>query len=148
MRIEFGTHITRCIKNFKSLPIIPMYNQENARYFIFGKNNNLIGAFNFDNTGVLSNVRLDEKVKRSKTAADALLSIRKFVIRKAKEYKLDFVDLDVPSYTSEGKRLKRLCEKFDVHETKSRNGILHFIGVLNPKKEFEVMSKHNKGIYG
>ena len=46
LTVNFGSkvNIARCIKNHKPLSIIPMFTDNNTRYFIFDRQNRLFGA--------------------------------------------------------------------------------------------------------
>ncbi|MCR4880865.1 MAG: hypothetical protein K6A44_02820 [bacterium] len=148
MQVNFGTKtgVMRCVKRFKPLPIVPMFSQNNTRYFLFGKNNTLIGAFNYDRSGILSNVNLDERIKRTKTAADAIFSIKDFVTNMAKKDGIDFVNFGIVVNGRRNEALKKLCGKLsDIKEVGVIDGVLRYVGILNPKKEFEILSELSKG---
>lgn len=142
MNINFGSNasIARCIRNHKPLPIVSMFENNNTRYFIFDRENRLFGAFNYSKDGVLSNVRFDNRKGRTKTAVDAILSIKDFIVQRAKADGADFVGLSILANRRNAEKIKQLFSKFDVAEAGFVGGVLKFIGVLNPKKEFEIMS--------
>ena len=140
INVNFGAkvNIARCIKKHKPLSIIPMFRENSTRYFIFDRQNRLFGAFNYDESGTLSNVNFEQH--RKKTAVDALLSIKDFILQKAKTKDADFVDFTILVNKRNATKIKRLFSKFDVTEAGFIDGALKFIGILNPKKEFEIMN--------
>ena len=144
LTVNFGSkvNIARCIKNHKPLSIIPMFTDNNTRYFIFDRQNRLFGAFKFDESGALSGIKFEPN--RRKTAADALLTMKDFILKKAKAKGADFVDITILTSKKNAPKIKRLFSKFDVTEAGFIDGALKFIGILNPKKEFEIMSSVGK----
>ena len=144
LTVNFGSKATiaRCIKNHKPLSIRPMFADNNTRYFIFDRQNRLFGAFNFDESGALSRIKFEPN--RKKTAVDALLTIKDFILKKAKAKGADFVDITILTNKKNAPKLKKLFSKFDVTEAGFIDDALKFIGILNPKKEFEIMSPIGK----
>ena len=146
MSVNFGSSagIRRCIKNYKPLSIVPMFANNNTRYFIFDRESKLFGAFNFSADGVLSNVRFDQTVKNKRTAVDAILSMKDFIFKRAKDNGADFVDFSILVKEKNVKKLVGLFSKFDVAEAGFIDGALKFVGILNPQKELEIMSSIGK----
>ena len=134
-------NIIRRVTKFEPLPIVPMHSKNNTRYFVFDKKDALIGAFNFSSDGALSEVRLDESIKRTKKGAAALLSIRDFVIEQARKVGIPEIRFTISLKKRDTDNLRRLCGKFHVTEKKLFNGLFEYVGKLNPKNEFESMSR-------
>ena len=132
-----GVNIIRRVNKFEHLPIIPMFSNNNTRYFIFDKKNTMIGAFNFSQNGTLSEVRLADRIKRTKKGAAALLSIRDFIIDKARKTGIKEISFSIPDTPRDRNHLRRLSNKFNVTEKKLFDGLLRFVGILNQKSEIE-----------
>ena len=143
MNITFGTNISRCMKTFTKLPIIPMHSDEVSRFFIFDKRNTLIGAFNFDNEGFISNLSLAKEIQRKQTGKDAILSVVDFVHKRAKEMKLKAIQCALDTNSRKERILRRLCEKFGlkVVEESTHNRVRRLARDFNPQKELETISK-------
>ena len=143
MNITFGSNISRCVKNFTRLPIVQMHTGSDSRFFVFDKKNTLIGAFNFDESGILSDLSLSRSVRGKKTAANAILSIKDFLINRAKEMKLKSIGFSIEVPYRKVSALRNLCRKFDLREVKetSTSRILHYIKDFHPQKELEALSE-------
>ena len=143
MKLEkvLGVNIIRRANKFEHLPIIPMFSNNNTRYFIFDKKNTMIGAFNFTLDGQLSDVKLADNIKRTKKGAAALLSIRDFIIEKIHKNKIKEISFAIPATPTDNAHLRRLCSKFNVTEKSLFNGLLRYVGVLNQKSEIEAMGR-------
>ena len=143
MNVTFGRNINRCIKNFTRLPIVQMHAGNDSRFFIFDKNNTLIGAFKFDGNGLLSNLSLASSVQRKKTAADAILSIKEFIIQKAKDMKLKTIHFSIETPHNRKSPLRSLCRKFDLREIINEKApyVLEYSRNFDPQKELETLSE-------
>ena len=123
MRVTFGAGYKRCIKNFTPLRIVPKHTDGNEeRFFIFDGKNNAVGSFCFSPEGCLHSLELAQSIQRRKTAADAILSIRNFIIEKAKERNLDFVFCR--SYKNNPNNVQRLYTHLGLPVVKETTGRL------------------------
>lgn len=136
-----GVNIIRRVNKFEHLPIIPMFSNNNTRYFIFDKKNTMIGAFNFTSDGQLSDVKLADSIKRTKKSAAALLSIRDFIIDKAKKSGIKEISFSIPDTLKDRNNLRRLSGKFNMTEKQWFKGLLQYVGVLDQKSEFEAIGQ-------
>jgi len=149
MEITFGAkaRITRCIRNFRPLPVTSVYADSNCtRYVVKSSDGNIIGGFTFDTfdgQGVLANLMLFKESRRQKAASDAFFSIEKFLLNKAKKEHLDFIEVGVKD-NRRNSSIKKLCEKLNFKEAGLMNGIHKFVRVINPNKEADILEKIRK----
>jgi len=142
------TPYARCAKNFNPVKIIPMFqakeSDEFSRYIVLDrKSDGFIGQFNFWKDGKITDLKFVENIKRKKTIADAILSIRNFVIKKGKEENLDSIDFKFPIPDKRDKtHLKRLCENLGAILTNTGDiAEYHFVGILKPNKKTDIIKK-------
>lgn len=144
MNVTFNGNYTRCIKKFTKLPIIPKLgesSQDNAtKYFIFSKDKkNIIGCFDMEKDGFIYNLKLAEKVRRKQEACNAILSLKEFVVKKAKEKNLDFVKFYVS--VLDKNHCARLYKKLGADFTHIDDNGKSFIGVIKPEKKAGIIQK-------
>lgn len=138
----------KCIKNFTPLRIVTSNSSKNTEFFsVLNTNGEKIGNFKIAADQYVSDLEIEPKFRRTKTSANALLSIKEFVEGNTRAKGLDYFEFEVKPNNKHS--LKKLYEHLgmDYIETLP-NGNLLFIGVANKQDKANIIESFNEAIDG
>lgn len=137
--LQVSSQTLKCIKNFKPLQIITTHADKRKEIFsVLNSNGEKIGIFQLNNDQFVSNLELKPNVRRSKTAVNALLSIKEFIEQKIKAKGLDYFEFEVNPKNKHN--LEKLYNRLGMDFIeKLPNGNLFYIGITNPKQRKAIL---------
>lgn len=153
MRITFCSQ-KRYEKNFKPLKIdiYKNYSQKSQVYNILNEKNVCIGQFSFSketqNGACIADLNFNNNLRGSKSSANALISMKNFILDKAKNENLDYIYFYADEYNKYNvvKLYKKLfpeifCKKVDFNK-------FEFLLPITPKGQIIVaeLLENSKGI--
>ena len=93
MKISFSSRY-QYEKAFMPMKIVPNKTSGTGHYNIFDEKDNFVGEFTFykyDNIGFVEDLKIPNKLRRSIVSANALFSVKNFILNQAKEKNLELI---------------------------------------------------------
>lgn len=125
-----------------------------TEHYVVKKGEQKVASFDFSLNGDVSNLEVKKIFRRTKTAMDALLSIREILFKRAKEEGLDFLNfytqgtkrhlLDYFKFwykPNKNKQLEKLYQHLGAEMIEYNPKGSRFIGIINPSKRAEILEQ-------